>query len=143
MKGFLFIGILVLSYGCMDEELSYISIHNDTGISIYALPYSSEFTDGDWIQPGFTNEFYSISCDCLDGYDYFSFYYDSLIVYIKDHDDDPIKFYKDGTTINYDPTLNPFTNPEVWLTLEFDQELPGSRTGDYRKETHPGTLLLL
>ncbi len=34
---------------------------------------------------------------------------------------DPIKFYKDGTTVNYDPELNPFINPEVWHKQDFDR----------------------
>ena len=104
--------------GCSDDNLSYISIRNETSIPIYALPYTAEYTNGEWIQPGLTDEFYSINCDCLDGFEYFSFYYDSLIIYIKDHDEKPVKFYKDGTTVNYDPTLNPFTNPEVWKLHE-------------------------
>jgi hypothetical protein len=115
-----------LAVACSSNDLSYISIRNDTELPIYALPYSSEFTDGNWIQPGVTDEFYSINCDCLDGYAYFSFYYDSLIIYIKDHDDEPVKFYKDGSTVNYDPTLNPFTNPDVWNTHSFERHVSGS-----------------
>ena len=62
----------------------------------------------------------------MDGFTYFSFYYDSLIVYLRDHEEDPIKFYKDGTTINYNPELNPFINKDVWLTHHFDRHLSGS-----------------
>ena len=123
------LGILVLISavlsGCQTDELSYISIRNQTEMPIYALPYSSDFSDGDWIQPGFMDEFYSINCDCLDGFKYFSFYYDSLIISIKDHEDEPIKFYKDGTAINYNPLLNPFTNPDVWRTKTSERSLPG------------------
>ena len=126
MKRIAWIIILFLLVGCSDDELSYISIRNDTNIAIYALAYTSEYADGEWIQPGITDEFYSINCDCLDGYEYFSFYYDSLIIHIKDHEQDPVKFYKDGTTVNYNPTLNPFTNREVWRSHEFERHLSGS-----------------
>ncbi len=95
-------------------------------IPIYAISYSSDYSDGDWIQPGVYDEFYSISIDHLNGYEYFSVYYDSLIVFLKDHEDQPVKFYKDGKTINYDPRLNPFTNPDVWQTRAFNRHLPGS-----------------
>jgi hypothetical protein len=114
MKDLIRISLLFLLAGCTNEELSYVSIRNDTDIPIYALPYSAEYTEGEWIEPGVTDEFYSIKCDCLDGFEYFSFYYDSLIVYLKDLDEHPVKFFKNGKTINYDPTLNPFTNPDVW-----------------------------
>ncbi|MCP4313267.1 MAG: hypothetical protein GY790_18570 [Bacteroidetes bacterium] len=112
--------------GCSDDELSYVSIRNETALPIYALPYSSEYSDGEWIQPGVTDEFFSIGINPLDGFEYFSIYYDSLIVYVKGHNDKPLKFYKDGTTINYDPTLNPFTNPEVWSTRAYNKHLPVS-----------------
>jgi hypothetical protein len=118
--------MIVCTMGCSSDDLSWISIHNDTRVPLYALPYSSDFSDGSWIQPGFKDEFYSINCDCLDGYEYFSFYYDSLIIHIKGQDEHSIKFYKDGTAVNYDPTLNPFTNPDVWKAHEFHQELPGT-----------------
>ena len=121
MKGVALIIILFSLAGCVNDELSWMAIHNQTEVPIYALPYSSEFTDGDWIAPGVADEFYSINCDCLDPFYYFSFYYDSLIIVLKDFETDPVKFYKDGTTVNYDPTLNPFTNPDVWRTKEFDQ----------------------
>ena len=116
----------MLGVGCSTDEQSWISIRNETEVPIYALPYSSDFTDGEWIQPGIADNFYTIDCNCLDGFAYFSFYYDSLIVYLKDRDDDPIKFYQDGTTINYDPTLNPFSNPDVWKSRAFDKHLPGN-----------------
>lgn len=119
------IAFLLLIAGCSDKDLSYVSIRNDTGIPIYALPYTSEYTEGEWIEPGATDEFYSINSD-LNGYNYFSFYYDSLIVHMLDHDGEPVKFYKDGTTINYDPTLNPFTNSEVWDSRGFYQDLPSA-----------------
>lgn len=118
--------LLILLAGCADDELSWISIQNGTTTPIYALPYSADFTDGEWIQPGVADDFYSISCDCLDGFAYFSFYYDSLIIYLKDHEEDPIKFYKDGSAINYDPVLNPFTNPDVWEIRDFEKHVPGS-----------------
>ena len=35
------------------------------------------------------------------------------------------KFYKDGTTVNYDPLLNPFTNEDVWETRTQDRLMPG------------------
>jgi len=126
MRGIITLTLLFILAGCNKDELTWISIKNGTGIPIYALPYSSDFTNGEWIQPGVSDEFYSISCDCVDGFSYFSFYYDSLIVYLKDQGDDPIKFYQDGTTINYDPTLNPFINEEVWSTHTFDRHLSGS-----------------
>ena len=117
--------MLILA-GCSNDELTWISIRNGTGTPIYALPYSEEYTNGEWIQPGTTDEFYSINCDCLDGFSYFSFYYDSLIVYLKEHENEPIKFFKDGTTINYDPELNPFINREVWKTHDFEKHLSGT-----------------
>ena len=120
MKGVVSIIVLVLLAGCMNDELSWISIRNQTEVPLYALPYSSDFTEGEWIPPGEADEFYSINCNCLDPFGYFSFYYDSLIIVMKDFEDDPIKFYKDGTTVNYDATFNPFTNPNVWKTKEFD-----------------------
>ncbi|MCK5137005.1 MAG: hypothetical protein KAR19_14560 [Bacteroidales bacterium] len=126
MKSITLILVLFLLTGCADDDLSWISIRNETEVSIYAQSYSSGFTNGDWILPGLADEFYSISCDCLDGYAYFSFYYDSLIIYMKDHEEDPIKFYQDGSTENYDPTLNPFTNPDVWKKREFERHLSGS-----------------
>ena len=126
MRGILFVvAILVLS-GCQKDDLTWISIKNGTSTPIYALPYTSDFANGEWIQPGASDDFYSINCDCLDGFRYFSFYYDSLIVYLKDHSEDPIKFYKDGTTINYDPKLNPFINEEVWATRDYERNLSGS-----------------
>lgn len=126
MKGITWILVLFLLAGCADDDLSWISIRNETGFLIYAQSYSSGYTDGDWIHPGLTDEFYSINSDCLDGYTYFSFYYDSLIIFMKDHDEDPIKFYQDGSTENYNPTLNPFTNPDVWKKREFERHLSGS-----------------
>ena len=126
MRGFIWIVVLIAFSGCANNDLTWISIKNDTAIPIYVLPYSDEFTNADWVQPGVSDEFYSINCDCLDGYSYFSFYYDSLIVHMMDHDGDPIKFYKDGTTVNYDPELNPFVNPDVWRTTDFERAISGS-----------------
>lgn len=126
MRGIALILLLFLVTGCANDDLSWISIRNDTAVAIYALPYSSDYTNGEWIPPGVVDEFYSINNDYLDGYEYFSFYYDSLIIYMKDHEDDPIKFYQDGSAENYDPTLNPFTNPDVWKTRYFERHLPGS-----------------
>ena len=125
MKGFHWIIILLLLTGCNNDELSSISVRNLTDLPLYVQPYSSDFTDGDWIQPGLMEDFYTINCDCLDGFRYFSFYYDSLIIHIEDLEDQPIKFYKDGTTINYDATLSPFTNPDVWKIKESQREVPG------------------
>jgi hypothetical protein len=115
---------LVLS-GCERDEVSFISIRNQTELPIYAQPYSTDYTNGDWIQPGLVDEFYSIECDCLNGFKYFSFYYDSLIVHLKDHEDEPIKFFKDGTTVNYDPSLNPFINKDVWKVRLIERSMPG------------------
>lgn len=126
MRGFSLILLVFILTGCADDELSWISIQNETTIPIYALPYSADFTDGEWIQPGVADDFYSINCDCLDGFEYFSFYYDSLIIYMKDNEEEPIKFYKDGTAVNYDPVLNPFTNPEVWKMRDFERHMTGS-----------------
>ena len=126
MKGIILAVTILILTGCNNDDLTWISIKNGTGTPIYVLPYSSDYTNGDWIQPGVSDEFYSINCDCIDGYSYFSFYYDSLIVYLKDHGEEPIKFYKDGTTVNYDPQLNPFTNKEVWVTHDFERTLSGS-----------------
>jgi hypothetical protein len=125
MKGFLWIVVFLAMVGCNSDDVTWISIRNETMIPIYALPYSSEFTNPGWIQPGVTDDFYSLSCDCIDGFNYFSFYYDSLIVLLED-DQNPIKFYKDGTTINYDPRFNPFTNPEVWHSTDFYRTVEGS-----------------
>lgn len=124
MKGFYWIFVFVLLVGCTSDELSSISVRNLTDIPLYVQPYSSNVSDGDWIQPGLMEDFYSINCDCLNGFRYFSFYYDSLIIRIKDMEDQPIKFYKDGTTINYDPTMSPFTNPDVWRVRESQSEMP-------------------
>ena len=126
MRGFIWTILLITFTGCAKDDLSLISVRNGTTTPIYVLPYSSEFTNAEWIQPGVSDDFYSISCDCIDGFTYFSTYYDSLIVLLKDHDDDPIKFYKDGTTLNYDPALNPFINPDVWLEKDFDRAVSGS-----------------
>ncbi len=51
---------------------------------------------------------------------------DSLIVFLKDHEDVPIKFYKDGTTVNYDPDYNPFTHKEVWQVQDFEWHIANS-----------------
>ena len=71
--------MLIIFWGCETNELTWISIKNDTAIPIYVMPYSSDFTNADWIQPGVSDDFYSLNCDCLDGFTYFSHYYDSLI----------------------------------------------------------------
>ena len=126
MRGFIWILALIVMAGCANESQSWISIKNETTIPIYVLPYSSDFTNADWIQPGVSDDFYSISCDCLDGFTYFSFYYDSLIIHMEDHDEDPIKFYQDGTTVNYNPALNPFINEDVWKVQDFKRAVSGS-----------------
>jgi hypothetical protein len=118
--------LFFLLAGCNNDELSWISIRNDTSIPIYVLPYTSDYTYGEWIQPGVSDDFYSLNCDCLDGFTYFSFYYDSLIIFLKDREETPIKFYKDGNTVNYDPTLNPFINRDVWKSRNFEKHLSGS-----------------
>ena len=124
MKGILLVVTILILTGCNNDDLTWISIKNGTGTPIYALPYSTDFANGDWIQPGISEEFYSIDCE-LDGFEYFSLYYDSLIVYLKDQGEDPIKFFKDGTTLNYDPALNPFINREVWLIRNLERHLSG------------------
>lgn len=126
MRGVIWIAVLLALTGCANNELTWLSVKNDLSVPIYVLPYSSEFTNADWIQPGFSDDFYSINCDCLDGYTYFSHYYDSLIVFMEDHEADPIKFYKDGTSVNYDPMRNPFKNPDVWRVQSFDRAVSGS-----------------
>lgn len=123
--------MLSMLVGCSDNEISWISIQNDTSLPIYALPYTADYSKGDWIHPGYTGEIYSINCACLDAYEYFSYYYDSLIIYIKDHDKDPVKFYKDGSTVNYDPTLNPFSNPDVWKSREIERNMPTNGSGEH------------
>jgi len=122
--------ILLILAGCSDDELSYISIYNETPIPIYALSYATEYTDGDWIQPGLSDEFYSIGISTLNGFEYFSVYFDSLIIFVKDYEDEPVKFFSDGVTVNYDPELNPFINPDVWQTRSYKTRLPESSTGD-------------
>ena len=136
MKGIASILLFFFLAGCVNDDLTWISIRNQTEVPIYALPYSSDFTNGDWIPPGGMDEFYSINCDCLDPFAYFSFYYDSLIVLMKDFEKYPIKFYQDGTTVNYDPTLNPFTNPNVWRTKEFDRALSSGSSGGTNQQKH-------
>lgn len=126
MRGFVWLVVLISLTGCANNELTWISVKNDTTIPIYVLPYSADYTNADWIQPGVSDDFYSINCDCLDGFEYFSHYYDSLIVLMEGHEDDPIKFYKDGTSVNYDPELNPFINPDVWKVKDFDRAVSGS-----------------
>ena len=122
--------------GCVNDDLSWISIRNETEVPIYARAYSSEFAEGSWIQPGVMDQFYSINCDCLDGFEYFSFYYDSLIIYLQGYDEEPVKFYQDGRAVNYDPTLNPFTNPEVWRNRKFDRNLKGDTFNSIIQEKH-------
>ncbi|MDF1574311.1 MAG: hypothetical protein P1P86_03860 [Bacteroidales bacterium] len=125
MRVFIWIIAFIALAGCANDDLSWISIKNDTTTPIYVLPYSSEFANAEWIQPGVSDDFYSIGCDLIDAYSYFSFYYDSLIVLLKDYEDEPIKFYKDGTTVNYDPEFNPFTNPDVWQIQDFNRAVSG------------------
>lgn len=126
MRVFIWIVSLTLLAGCSNNDITLISIRNNTSIALFVLPYSSDFANADWLQPGGTDDFYSINCDCIDGFNYFSHYYDSLIVLMQDHDGEPIKFYKDGTTINYDSELNPFINPDVWKTKNFKKAVSGS-----------------
>jgi len=126
MRGFIWILVLLSLSGCANDTQSWISIKNETPFPIYALPYSSEYSNADWIPPGVSDDFYSINCDCLDGFKYFSFYYDSLIILMEDHDKEPIKFYQDGTTVNYNPALNPFINEDVWKVQVFDKDVYGS-----------------
>ena len=60
MRGFIWIIVLIALSGCGKNDLTWISIKNDTTIPIYVLPYSDEFTNADWIQPGVSDDFYSI-----------------------------------------------------------------------------------
>jgi hypothetical protein len=136
MRRITYLLLIMVLTGCGSDDLSWISIHNNTEIPIYAMPYSSEFANGEWIQPGLMDEFYSINCKCLDGFTYFTTYYDSLIIFMKGQGDDPIKFYRDGTAINYDPTQNPFTNPDVWATLEYDQTISDDQSNSDQEEKH-------
>jgi len=125
MKKLAWLLVTAMVAGCSGDELTWLSIHNDTTSPIFALPYSASQTNGDWIDPGSIHEFYSLGCDCLDAFEYFTTYYDSLIINIQDHEV-PVKFYVDGTTRNYNPTLNPFTNPEVWRSHEIERSIPGN-----------------
>lgn len=126
MKALPLIIVLIILASCNDDQLSYLSIRNETTHTIYAVSYSSSYSNGDWIQPGLTDEFHSLNIEHINGFEYFSFYYDSVVVYLKDYEDHPVKFYKDGTTINYNATLNPFINSEVWHTRYLVRRLPGS-----------------
>jgi hypothetical protein len=126
MRGFIWILALIALAGCANDAQSWISIKNETTIPIYVMPYSSDYANADLIQPGVSDDFYTLDNDCLDGFTYFSFYYDSLVVLMEDHDEDPIKFYKDGTTINYNPALNPFINKDVWKVKDFERAVTGS-----------------
>jgi len=126
MKNLAFIIALTTILGCSNEEYSYLSVRNKTTSPIYVLPYTSDFSDGDWIEPGITDEFYSIGIEHLNGYEYFITYFDSVIIYVKDYEDYPVKFFSDGTSLNYDPELNPFINPEVWNTRDFNELMPGT-----------------
>ena len=118
--------VLTVLAGCNKDDLSYLSICNETAVPIYAISYTSDYSDGDWIPPGNFDEFYSLSIDHLDGFRYFSLFYDSLVVFLKGHEEHPVKFYSDGKTINYDPDLNPFTNPDVWKTRTFYRHVSGT-----------------
>jgi hypothetical protein len=135
MRRLTLIFTVFLAAGCSLDDLSRISILNETTVSIYALPYASEFTEGDWIPPGTYGEFYSINYEALDAFAYFTLYYDSLIVYLKDHDAHPVKFYKDGSTLNYDATMNPFTNNGVWKERKYNRHLSGSARNTMEEKT--------
>jgi len=126
MRRIIWVVLLFLLAGCSKEEVSWIAIKNDTSKSIYVLPYSSEYADGEWIQPGMFNEFYSIESDYLDVFAYFTLYYDSLVIHLEGLEEAPIKFYQDGRTVNYDAKMNPFTNPDVWQIQDFKQKVPGN-----------------
>lgn len=126
MRGVIIFIVLMALSGCSSNDMSWLSVKNETTIPIFVLPYSSEYTNSDWIQPGVSNDFYSIENDFLDAFDYFSLYYDSLIVLMEGHEDEPIKFYKDGKTVNYNPGLNPFINPDVWKVQNFNRAVSGS-----------------
>lgn len=127
--------MLSLLMACDNDAVSYISISNNTPVPIYAIPYSSEYSDGDWINPKSSDEFYSLGIDNLDGFDYFLAYYDSLLIFIKDHEKHPVKFYPDGTTINYSPELNPFTNRDVWDSRVYSTFLRDATNEDLEEKT--------
>jgi hypothetical protein len=118
--------LVLLITACNRDDYAFISLKNDTGVPIFALPYSAQYTNGDWIGPGETDEFYTLETDHLNAFEYFSYYYDSLVVYMEGSDDFPVKFYKNGHTVNYDPTLNPFTNREVWIQRNLEMAEAGS-----------------
>lgn len=121
----LIIAFLVLA-GCNDDEISYLSVRNETPQPFYAVFYTAGLSEGEWVQPGSTDNFFSLNLDHVNSFEYFSFYYDSVIVYLKEDENRPIKFYKDGSTVNYNPELNPFINSEVWHTRHFVRHQPGS-----------------
>jgi len=127
MRIALFVFIALMLGACAQDDYSAMGIRNKTEVPIFALPYVADYTSGAWIQPGLTDDFYTIDCDCLDGYDYFSFYYDSLVIFLEGMETHPIKFFKDGSTVNYDPTKNPFTNQDVWVSWEYDGIEPGNQ----------------
>ncbi len=134
MRGLAVFVLLILLAGCENDEFSWISIRNDTDVPIYAQPFTSEYSNPAWIQPGKLDEFYSIRTSNLDGFEYFSFYYDSLIILMDGLEDQPVKFFQDGTTVNYNPTLNPFTNPDMWWTRKLNQAFRSSNFGSGMEE---------
>lgn len=115
------IGILIMM-GCSSNDESWLSIENSTDMDIFAIPYTEEFSHGTAIPSGEKDEFFTLSCDCLDGYTYFSTYYDSLVIFFNNEEETPVKFYSDGRTINYDSIQNPFINPLVWNYRVFEEE---------------------
>ncbi|RPI44648.1 MAG: hypothetical protein EHM46_02630, partial [Bacteroidetes bacterium] len=60
--------MVLLAAGCSDDRLSWLSIMNETSVSIYTLPYASDFAEGEWIMPGTFSEFYSINYETLDAF---------------------------------------------------------------------------
>ena len=46
MKGIILAVTILILTGCNNDDLTWISIKNGTGTPIYALPYSSDFTNG-------------------------------------------------------------------------------------------------
>jgi len=123
--GLIFLSFLLLA-ACNKDDLSSLAIRNGTGTPIFALPYSSDYTEGGWIQPGNRDEFFSIEHEDLDAFDYFCAYYDSVVVFLEGYENDPVKFFKNGSTVNYDPSMNPFTNSEMWNCLSFERPTEGN-----------------
>ena len=69
----LIIAFLVLA-GCNDDEISYLSVRNETPQPFYAVFYTAGLSEGEWVQPGSTDNFFSLNLDHVNSFEYFSFY---------------------------------------------------------------------